>query len=421
MSQDSYGERTRHLRIAPKPVAEIYDLHLEKLKEEVLRKDIPELTTTSWNNIYSELTDKDTEQKNCFLSIINEDYYTILTQEVYPAIYAELCSILEAFKALLPSLDPEKIDEILPKIRDQVDNILKISLQNLCQKIFERIFEKYLSERDPNTKLQKKGTAEKAILDSMRHHEPFALAYLDIDGMKPLNTAFEIHGIVDEIIIKAAKRMQENIRERDVLFRLHQEGDEFLVKFDSEELKDGIGAIQNLLENLFNSPIQIVVDEAYINGLKLRKLNLENRKQYPKDHSEALADDEVKALDVLQNLDAQPIPNQRREDIASGNKKFKININLRATVGLLAFKPTEKSESPIFDLDSARSLIDGADNVLMKLKGDKLRAHYGYIDNEGKIVAVDPLTKKQTTISCLEKGRNGNENIRFLRNGSTPE
>lgn len=80
---------------------------------------------------------------------------------------------------------------------------------------------------------------DSAILRASRNHGAFALAYLDIDGFKPVNDTYG-HLIGDQLLIQIASRLTDRLRGADTVARLG--GDEFGLILD--ELVDGDVALR---------------------------------------------------------------------------------------------------------------------------------------------------------------------------------
>src|SRR5690606_38382960 len=79
---------------------------------------------------------------------------------------------------------------------------------------------------------------------ALNKEDPLALAFIDLDGFKPIN---DTHGHVfgDKVLQEIAELFRRNIRKTDVLGRLG--GDEFLMIFHGSEYE---GAIERVLENI---------------------------------------------------------------------------------------------------------------------------------------------------------------------------
>jgi len=87
---------------------------------------------------------------------------------------------------------------------------------------------------------------QQAMIQSERHNQSLAVAYLDLDGFKAVN---DIHGheVGDELLKIVSKRMQEAIREEDTLARIG--GDEFVaVLINLEHMNDFEPVLARLLK-----------------------------------------------------------------------------------------------------------------------------------------------------------------------------
>lgn len=78
-----------------------------------------------------------------------------------------------------------------------------------------------------------------ALERAERHHENFALFYIDIDGFKPVNDAFG-HQVGDELLRHIGQRLSRAVRKTDSVSRLG--GDEFAVVL--EEVVSAQAALQ---------------------------------------------------------------------------------------------------------------------------------------------------------------------------------
>jgi c-di-GMP phosphodiesterase Gmr len=79
----------------------------------------------------------------------------------------------------------------------------------------------------------------------------FALAFIDIDNFKQINDYYS-HAIGDEFLIKAAKRIANNIRTSDLLARIS--GDEFLLLLNPLECDDAALEIINKITEALKKP-----------------------------------------------------------------------------------------------------------------------------------------------------------------------
>ena len=86
---------------------------------------------------------------------------------------------------------------------------------------------------------------ETAIERARRHDRPFGLAYIDIDGFKPVNDSHG-HQVGDELLKAIAVRLRGTLRLEDTVARLG--GDEFAIIL--EGVVDAPGAAQRLCESI---------------------------------------------------------------------------------------------------------------------------------------------------------------------------
>ncbi len=86
---------------------------------------------------------------------------------------------------------------------------------------------------------------DNAIERARRHERPFALAYIDIDGFKPVNDTHG-HQVGDELLKAIAGRLRGSVRHEDTVSRLG--GDEFAVIL--EGVIDTASAAMRLCESI---------------------------------------------------------------------------------------------------------------------------------------------------------------------------
>jgi diguanylate cyclase (GGDEF)-like protein len=89
---------------------------------------------------------------------------------------------------------------------------------------------RHQSRHDSLTGLPNRALLTERIDVLIEHHrrfsQPFALAYLDLDGFKPVNDQYG-HPAGDELLIQVGERLQRHTRGKDTVSRLG--GDEFVV------------------------------------------------------------------------------------------------------------------------------------------------------------------------------------------------
>lgn len=93
-----------------------------------------------------------------------------------------------------------------------------------------------LATRDPLTGLLNRRLLmeelEHAVQEAKRYQERIALLFLDLDKFKPINDTHG-HEVGDQVLIEAARRIKNSLREADLVARFG--GDEFVVLIKGEE------------------------------------------------------------------------------------------------------------------------------------------------------------------------------------------
>ncbi len=92
------------------------------------------------------------------------------------------------------------------------------------------------------------------ILKAKRENSKIAILFMDFDGFKNIND-FYGHDIGDELLIQATKRLKEEIRQSDYLFRFG--GDEFVFLLSGFHDENDIVKIAEKLNNTFSLPFSI--------------------------------------------------------------------------------------------------------------------------------------------------------------------
>ncbi|MFZ4538921.1 EAL domain-containing protein [Propionivibrio sp.] len=91
------------------------------------------------------------------------------------------------------------------------------------------------------------------MVQSQRHHQMMAVAYLDLDGFKAINDSHG-HEVGDQLLMTVASRMKQALREGDTLARLG--GDEFVAVFLD---LNNVAASVTLLDRLLAAAAQPVL------------------------------------------------------------------------------------------------------------------------------------------------------------------
>jgi len=96
---------------------------------------------------------------------------------------------------------------------------------------------------------------ERTLAAAQRHNETGVLAYVDLDGFKPVNDTHG-HAAGDKVLRKVGQVLRQNVRDTDFVGRLG--GDEFAIVFTRTEWNGGLRRLEQL-NRVLNS-IQIPVD-----------------------------------------------------------------------------------------------------------------------------------------------------------------
>ncbi len=167
----------------------------------------------------------------------------------------------------------------LARIGDE-DHLLAVVRDISDRKEHDRVME-YLAHHDPLTRLPNRvllsDRLEQAIAHTRRSEKLLAVAYLDLDGFKPINDSHG-HNIGDQLLVQVAQRLTDNLREVDTACRLG--GDEFVLLLSDIET---VTESQETFERL-----RYILSQPYvINGLILSVTSSIGLTLYPLDDTDA--------------------------------------------------------------------------------------------------------------------------------------
>jgi diguanylate cyclase (GGDEF)-like protein len=74
----------------------------------------------------------------------------------------------------------------------------------------------------------------------MRHPEPLAIVYIDLDRFKKINDRYG-HAVGDKVLAKSAERIRRRLRDKDLFARYG--GDEFVVMVRGQQAVESIDAL----------------------------------------------------------------------------------------------------------------------------------------------------------------------------------
>lgn len=129
----------------------------------------------------------------------------------------------------------------------------------------ERRFEQ-LAQRDPLTGLPNRAPLmdrlHQAVRAAAREHELMAVAFLDLDGFKPVNDRYG-HRRGDEVLIEVAERLRRTVRAADTVCRVG--GDEFVIVLRSLDSADEAATILERIRRELAQPYR--ANEVCIEGV----------------------------------------------------------------------------------------------------------------------------------------------------------
>ena len=131
-------------------------------------------------------------------------------------------------------------------------------IRDISRRVQDRASLEHLAYHDGLTGLSNRIHLEDrlslAIADARRYGDELAMAYIDLDGFKPVNDRYG-HAAGDEVLIEIGKRLRQGVREQDTVARLG--GDEFVVLFPRLSSHDEVeGISQRLVERLME-PVHV--------------------------------------------------------------------------------------------------------------------------------------------------------------------
>ncbi len=122
----------------------------------------------------------------------------------------------------------------------------------------------YLAHHDALTGLPNRmrfeGAIQHACVHGHRHHDRFAVLYMDLDQFKHINDTLG-HGVGDELLKAVAQRLDATLRDSDMVSRLG--GDEFVMLAKNLCSREDAGAIARKLVKRVAQPV--LVGDATIN------------------------------------------------------------------------------------------------------------------------------------------------------------
>jgi len=166
----------------------------------------------------------------------------------------------------------EKNNEELEKIVSQRTQELQASNLNLRMQIEERRKAEarlyYEAHHDALTKLPNRAMFSDRLNYSLRHlkrhpDQRFAVLFIDLDRFKMINDTLGHHA-GDEFLIEIALRLQDCVRDNDILARLG--GDEFVILLDSLQAQEDIEEVASRIISAIAKPFSLEGHTLYSNA-----------------------------------------------------------------------------------------------------------------------------------------------------------
>jgi diguanylate cyclase (GGDEF)-like protein len=95
---------------------------------------------------------------------------------------------------------------------------------------------------------------EQQLASARRHHEPVAVLFIDLDHFKKINDSLG-HAAGDRLLVGAAERMKDLLREVDTLARLG--GDEFIIVLAGPHTPDSVTGVAVRVVESLSQPYQL--------------------------------------------------------------------------------------------------------------------------------------------------------------------
>ncbi|MCX7185221.1 MAG: diguanylate cyclase [Nitrosospira sp.] len=125
----------------------------------------------------------------------------------------------------------------------------------------------YMAQFDALTDLPNRalftGRLQQALATAKRDKKYLALMFLDLDKFKPINDIFG-HAVGDLLLKEAAKRMQECMRESDIVARIG--GDEFIALLPNIEQEQDATMVAEKIRHVLSQPFELAGHSMHISS-----------------------------------------------------------------------------------------------------------------------------------------------------------
>jgi len=139
---------------------------------------------------------------------------------------------------------------------NKVVNYVAIKL-NITDYIDEKHKVEYMAYHDALTGLANRMSVEQYLKRRLplakQNNTKIAILFLDLDRFKTINDTLG-HSVGDELLIACSKRIQDSLRESDILARIG--GDEFIIVLEELDNEYSAAHVSKKIIDLFSTPIQ---------------------------------------------------------------------------------------------------------------------------------------------------------------------
>jgi len=249
---------------------------LEHIHDSVISTDIYG-TITSWNQGSTKLFGYSADEMigkkiQILYSKNNENSIETLFSHINTVkgkIDEEVLMIKKDAQEIICDMSLSVLRDNFGAVEGYIGYIQDITEQKRTQQLLEEQTKKlrYQAHHDlltalPNRTLFKERLSQ-AVIHSKRNKEKFALLFIDLDQFKKINDSLG-HHIGDEVLIEAANRLQNTIREQDTLSRLG--GDEFTIILKNIKTPQNAAKVAKKINDILNKPIFIGIHTLYISS-----------------------------------------------------------------------------------------------------------------------------------------------------------
>ncbi|MEA3405347.1 MAG: EAL domain-containing protein [Pseudomonadota bacterium] len=253
---------------------------------------------------------------------------------------------------------------------------------------------KFLAHHDVLTGLDNRKSLEirldQALKNAHRHGSLVAVCFIDLDNFKTINDSYG-HDVGDELLIAVTKRIQETLRENDILARFG--GDEFVVVLEEIKHQHEVSMIVKKLIAAFNQPLSF----AHLSMIMTMSLGVS---VYP--------DDGLECNTLFQNADTAmyEAKNKGKNQFALYNFEMSIANQKRAVLQQELMVAVHEQQFVVFyqpQLDHQNKKVVGVEALVRWQHPEKgLIAPDEFIGLAEEVGYIVPIGKHVLRQACLD-------------------